>query len=71
MDRSCERFLTVAKPLLTAEEFREAEEDVRAFVEGDGPRLDALLREWKSEEGNRSYVERCVADHAPPAHGWS
>ncbi len=60
LDHTCSRFLEISKPLLTADEFKEAQEDVQQFKTGDGPRLDALLREWRSEEGSRSYIERCV-----------
>jgi hypothetical protein len=59
LEQTCRRFCEVVAGVLTPEELETAKEEVEAFRLGDGARLDAILQEWKPEEGNRSYIERC------------
>ena len=58
LEQTMRRFVEVVEGILSPEELETAQAEATAFLEGDGARLDAILQEWKPEEGNMSYVEK-------------
>lgn len=58
LDQTMRRFVEVVEGVLSPEELESTKSEAASFLEGDGARLDAVLQDWKPEEGNMSYIEK-------------
>ncbi|CAN6661886.1 putative mitochondrial carnitine O-acetyltransferase [Trichomonascus vanleenenianus] len=56
LEKSCERYLEVLKPLQSARDHAQTEEAVRKFLQGPGPQLQEKLIEYASSKS--SYIEQ-------------
>ncbi|KAK3387147.1 Choline/Carnitine o-acyltransferase-domain-containing protein [Podospora didyma] len=56
LDSTCQRYLTVLKPLQSSREHAETRHAVQEFLTGEGPELNEKLKKYA--EGRTSYIEQ-------------
>ena len=57
LEETLQRYLESVRPITTPAEFAATKEHVAAFLEGDGPRLQADLMERDAHSPHTSYVK--------------
>uniref|UniRef100_A0A182JI10 Choline/carnitine acyltransferase domain-containing protein n=1 Tax=Anopheles atroparvus TaxID=41427 RepID=A0A182JI10_ANOAO len=70
LEKTCTRYLAAQEPLLAPEAFERTKTAVKQFAVGDGPKLQALLKEFDAQNKHTSYIsepwfDMYLRDRAP------
>jgi carnitine O-acetyltransferase len=69
LEQSCEKYLTVLKPLQSAREHSETRHAVNEFLRNEGPELNEKLKKYA--EAQTSYIEQfCKLPPTPPDYDY-
>ncbi|XP_053673314.1 carnitine O-palmitoyltransferase 2, mitochondrial [Anopheles nili] len=56
LEKTCTRYLAAQQPLLAADAYERTKEAVQQFSKNEGPKLQALLKEFDSKNKHTSYI---------------